>query len=241
MPLTETNQTTSRVNLYGNGLVMSGGETLMGDGLGCTRQTTNSSQNVQWSSGYTAFGQSLAPAGSTNNHYGWGAGSGYRSDNFGPTYAASVMKVGCRYYDPEFGCFLTRDTDLSQSAYGYCDGDPVNFSDPSGHDKKKDPPKPGQTTSGAPPTGPGSTGSGGTIGGSGSAPGGAGGSATPGAGGGGQHAPSSGTIKITYTAPTATSRSIYDVAITSKSGVGVDIAISNNKFKSISVSAPGDF
>ena len=44
------------------------------------------------------------------------------------------MKVGCRYYDPEFGCFLTRDTKLSQKPYAYCDGDPVNFSDPSGHD-----------------------------------------------------------------------------------------------------------
>lgn len=43
------------------------------------------------------------------------------------------MKVGARYYAPAVGAFLTRDTDLSQPAYAYCDGDPVNFSDPSGH------------------------------------------------------------------------------------------------------------
>ena len=133
-PLTETNSTTSRVNLYGNGLVSSGGETLLPDGLGCTRGTTNGSDGVVWASGYTAFGQAVGQSGSTSSHYGWGAGSGYRSDGFGPTYASPLMKVGARYYDPEFGCFLTRDTDLSQSPYAYCNGDPVNLSDPTGHE-----------------------------------------------------------------------------------------------------------
>ena len=65
--------------------------------------------------------------------YGWGAGSGYRTDGFGPTGGAALQKVGARYYDPEFGCFLTRDTDLGQKPYVYCDGDPVNCTDPSGH------------------------------------------------------------------------------------------------------------
>jgi len=49
-----------------------------------------------------------------------------------------------RYYDPAFGCFLTRDTELGQKPYAYCDGDPVNCTDPSGHQKKKDPHKPNQ-------------------------------------------------------------------------------------------------
>jgi len=89
---------------------------------------------VGWSSAYTAFGQPIAINGSTRNHYQWGAASGYRSDGFGPTYASPLLKVGARYYGPEFGCFMTRDTDLSQAAYAYCDGDPVNLSDPSGHD-----------------------------------------------------------------------------------------------------------
>jgi hypothetical protein len=44
------------------------------------------------------------------------------------------QKVGARYYDATFGRFITRDTDLSQAAYAYCNGDPVNFSDPSGHE-----------------------------------------------------------------------------------------------------------
>ena len=42
--------------------------------------------------------------------------------------------MGARYYDATFGRFITRDTDLSQSPYAYCGGDPVNFSDPSGHE-----------------------------------------------------------------------------------------------------------
>ncbi len=123
-----------QVNLYGNGLVSSGGETLLSDGLGAVRQTTSSSQSVVWSGTSQAFGVPLAASGGTANHYQWGAASGYRTDGFGPTYASPLLKVGARYYDPEFGCFLSRDTDLNQSPYAYCMGDPVNCSDPSGHD-----------------------------------------------------------------------------------------------------------
>jgi len=132
-PLTETNQTSSRVNLYGNGLATTGGETLLYDGIGAVRQTADGYQNVVWSSAYTAFGQPIAVSGSTGNHYQWGASSGYRSDGFGPADALPLTRVGARYYDPEFGCFLTRDADLSQSAYVYCYGDPINFYDADGH------------------------------------------------------------------------------------------------------------
>ena len=136
-PLTETNQTTSRVNLYGNGLVSSGGETLLADGLGATRQTTNAAGNVQWSGVFTGYGLTSSASGGTGNPYGWGAKSGYRTDGFGPTGGAPLQKVGARYYDPEFGCFLTRDTELDQKPYAYCDSDPINLTDPSGHTAKK--------------------------------------------------------------------------------------------------------
>ena len=33
------------------------------------------------------------------------------------------------------GLFITRDTDLSQPAYQYCNDDPVNKIDPSGHEE----------------------------------------------------------------------------------------------------------
>ncbi len=68
----------------------------------------------------------------------YNASSGYRSDGDGAAGAAALQKVGARYYDPQFGCFLTRDTDLSQRPYAYCDGDPVNNTDPTGHDVNDD-------------------------------------------------------------------------------------------------------
>lgn len=140
------------MNLYGNGLVSTGGETLLYDGLGAVRQTTGSgSPAVQWSGSYQGYGMASSSSGSTANPYRWGAKSGYRSDGFGPTYAAPLQKVGARYYDPEFGCFLTRDTVLSQKPYAYCDSDPINFSDPSGHQGAVDPtrnlPPPGSPSS----------------------------------------------------------------------------------------------
>ena len=139
-PLTETNQTSARMNLYGNGLVSTGGETLLYDGLGAVRQTTgNGSPSVQWSGSYQGYGALSSVSGSTGSHYFWGAASGYRSDGFGPTYAAALQKVGARYYDPEFGCFLTRDTVLSEKPYAYCDSDPINCTDPTGHEAYKAP------------------------------------------------------------------------------------------------------
>ncbi len=41
--------------------------------------------------------------------------------------------MGCRFYDAQVGRFITRDTYLDQAPYAYCDGDPVNATDPSGH------------------------------------------------------------------------------------------------------------
>ena len=40
---------------------------------------------------------------------------------------------GCRYYDPQTGTFTSRDTYLDQKPYLYCEHDPVNAVDPSGH------------------------------------------------------------------------------------------------------------
>jgi hypothetical protein len=43
------------------------------------------------------------------------------------------MHVGARYYDAQVGRFLTRDTVLSEHPYLYCEHEPVNCVDPSGH------------------------------------------------------------------------------------------------------------
>jgi RHS repeat-associated protein len=44
-----------------------------------------------------------------------------------------LMLVGARYYDAQVGRFITRDTVLSEHPYLYCEHDPVNWVDPSGH------------------------------------------------------------------------------------------------------------
>ena len=50
------------------------------------------------------------------------------------------MHIGARYYDPDVGRFTTADTWLGEpmrpgslNRYLYCEGDPVNCVDPSGH------------------------------------------------------------------------------------------------------------
>jgi RHS repeat-associated protein len=56
------------------------------------------------------------------------ATSGYRSDG-----DAGLTHVGARYYDAQVGRFITRDTVLSEHPYVYCNADPVNAVDPTGH------------------------------------------------------------------------------------------------------------
>jgi len=78
---------------------------------------------------YEAFGQTVAWSGSSSNPYRFAGAWGYRSDG-----DAGLMLVGARYYDAQVGRFISRDTYLDQNPYLYCDHDPVNAVDPSGHD-----------------------------------------------------------------------------------------------------------
>ena len=76
----------------------------------------------------SAFGQTVASSGSSSSPYQFGATSGYRAEG-----DAGLTLVGCRFYDAQVGRFITRDTYLNQKPYAYCDGDPVNALDPTGH------------------------------------------------------------------------------------------------------------
>ena len=89
---------------------------------------TNSSQGVTASLTLSAFGQTIASTGSSTSAYQFGATSGYQSKG-----DAALTLVGCRCYDAQVGRFITRDTYLDQKPYAYCDGDPVNAVDPTGH------------------------------------------------------------------------------------------------------------
>jgi len=98
------------------------------DGLGSERTVTNASQTVTGTINYDAFGQTVGTTGSSTNPYMFAATWGYRTDG-----DAGLMHVGARYYDAQVGRFLTRDTVLSEHPYLYCEHEPVNHLDPSGH------------------------------------------------------------------------------------------------------------
>ena len=129
----EQGSTVTAVYTWGNGLIRRNGEYPLTDGRGNVRRVTDGSGNYLASTQADEFGVAVSGAGSTGDPYLWGAASGYRSDGDGPLDVSPLTKVGARYYDAQFGVFLTRDTELDQKPYAYCDGDPVNATDPSGH------------------------------------------------------------------------------------------------------------
>jgi RHS repeat-associated protein len=102
------------------------------DGQGTERTVTNGSQTVVGTLNLDGFGNTVGSTGSSSNPYMYAANSGYRNDG-----DAGLTHVGARYYDAQVGRFITRDTYLDQKAYLYCEHDPVNNLDPSGHDLKE--------------------------------------------------------------------------------------------------------
>jgi len=77
------------------------------------------------------------------DYFGFGGSSEGSLGRFGFTGAPSfngLYKMGARYYNPEIGRFITRDTyrgDIykpwTQNLYTYCNNNPVNYVDPTGH------------------------------------------------------------------------------------------------------------
>jgi RHS repeat-associated protein len=126
--LEKQGSTTTATYTYGNALIRKDGETPLFDGLGSERTVTSSSQAVTATLTTEGFGQMVATTGSSTDPYMFAATSGYRNDG-----DAGLMHVGARYYDAQVGRFITRDTQLDQKPYLYCEHDPVNGLDPSGH------------------------------------------------------------------------------------------------------------
>src|SRR5436190_667679 len=123
--LEKQGSTYTAVYAYGNALVRKDGEYPLFDGLGSERTVTNASQAVTGTINFEAFGQTVGSTGSSGNSYMFGATSGYRADG-----DAGLSHVGARYYDAQVGRFITRDTQLDQHPYLYCNHDPVNQLDP---------------------------------------------------------------------------------------------------------------
>jgi RHS repeat-associated protein len=119
--------TTTASYTYGNGLLAKGSDSYLFDGQGSTRQVTNASGAVASSSASDGFGNTVASSGA-KPEYGYNAQSGYRDDG-----DAGLVHIAARYYDAQVGLFTTRDTYLTEKPYQYCEHDPINATDPSGH------------------------------------------------------------------------------------------------------------
>jgi RHS repeat-associated protein len=93
-----------------------------------TRPLTDAAGTVAATFTYDPYGNLTAHTGTADTPLRWNGQ--YQDADTGPYY------LRARYYDPQTGQFLTRDPleALTQAAYGYADGSPLNFADPAGLD-----------------------------------------------------------------------------------------------------------
>ncbi|HUP70392.1 MAG TPA: RHS repeat-associated core domain-containing protein [Acidimicrobiales bacterium] len=96
------------------------------DQLGSTSLLTDAAGAVVATASYDAYGKTTSSTGSARTPLGY-AGQ-YTDAETGFQY------LRARYYDPAMGTFLTRDPieAVTQEAYGYVGGDPLNATDPTG-------------------------------------------------------------------------------------------------------------
>jgi len=99
------------------------------DHLGSTRLQTDDDKNIVSAATYHPFGELNAEEGSENYLF-----NGKERDSTGLFY------YGARYYDPEIGRFITRDSVKgvinkpgTMNRYAYCLNNPLKFIDPDGH------------------------------------------------------------------------------------------------------------
>ncbi|HBA92113.1 MAG TPA: hypothetical protein DCZ08_10335 [Anaerolineaceae bacterium] len=106
---------------------------LLTDHLGSTSVTANASGNLVSSLRYTAFGEVRTASGTTATDYRY---TGQRSEaEIGLYYYVA------RFYDPVLGRFISADSIVPEpynpqdwDRYSYTLNDPVNHTDPTGHD-----------------------------------------------------------------------------------------------------------
>ena len=122
--------------IYGNGRIAqvnsSGTEYFLGDALGSVRQLTNASGVITNTKAYDPYGVVTSSSGSSSTVYGY---TGEFASN-------SLVYLRARHYAADMGRFLTRDTlegneyiPMSYNLWNYVQSNPVNYTDPSGHDK----------------------------------------------------------------------------------------------------------
>jgi RHS repeat-associated protein len=106
-------------------------EYFLGDALGSVRQLTDSTGAVTFARTYDPYGVTTTATGNSASAYG------FTSECTDP---GGLVYLRARHYAPGRGRFLTRDTwpgevnrPHSLNRWGYVEGNPVNFVDPTGH------------------------------------------------------------------------------------------------------------
>ncbi len=119
--------------LYGNGRISQHAtqtEYFLGDALGSVRQLADATSAVTLTQSYAPYGDVTQSTGTSQTSYGF-------TNEF--TDPNGLVYLRARYYAPTDGRFVSRDTwggdynrPLSLNRWGYVEGNPVNFVDPSG-------------------------------------------------------------------------------------------------------------
>ncbi|HKJ40098.1 MAG TPA: SBBP repeat-containing protein [Anaerolineales bacterium] len=132
MGLTQALSDGTNTYIYGAGRIAqvnTGTEYFLGDALGSVRQLTNASGAITYARAYDPYGVVTSTGGSSQSAYGYT--NEYTSQG--------LIYLRSRTYSPADGRFLTKDSwmgdynrPLSLNRWAYVEGNPVNYTDPSG-------------------------------------------------------------------------------------------------------------
>ncbi len=133
--ITATGTTTTTTTYYGGLALAVNGvlSYLVADGVGSLTEALDTNGNVEASQLYAPYGGVRYSSGTMPTSYGF---TGQRQDAL-----TGLDYFNARYYDPQAGQFISADTVLpgggydpwGLSRYAYVAGNPVVFTDPSGH------------------------------------------------------------------------------------------------------------
>jgi len=120
--------------LYGNGRIAQHATQsgyFLGDALGSVRQLADTAGAVTLTQSYAPYGEVTQSVGTSQTSYGF-------TNEF--TDPNGLVYLRARYYAPTDGRFISRDTwngdynrPLSLNRWGYVEGNPILFTDPSGN------------------------------------------------------------------------------------------------------------
>jgi len=127
--------TIKAVNTWGLGLISTNREGTKRyfhfDGLGSTRALTDSSEAVQDTYEYNAFGVLESSTGSSTNPFRYVGQYGYYDDGAMGS-ASGLLLLGVRYYSPAHGRFWSWDPVPNLNLYGYVENSATMAIDPGG-------------------------------------------------------------------------------------------------------------